>query len=121
MGTNVREVLIVMGCHLLFGAGLQGILTRRSDIHVRGVSPVSRDELLQEIDRSRPEVVILDATVPLLNPVDLLACLEAHPSLRLLVVSLHDNVVRVYGHQQVLVTSMDDLDGLLCCSPEGKV
>lgn len=108
----MQRVLIVEH-QLLLGAGVQSLLTGEADLDVIGISPADQLELVQEIRRFRPDVVVLDEVTYLANPTKLLVFLKNHPKLRVVVVSANDNLVCIYNKQQVLVTRATDLINII--------
>jgi len=105
---GVRQVLVVE-THILIGAGIHSILAVETDLEVTGISPGDQAELIHEIRRLRPDIVVLDEDSRLADPTDLLAWLEDYPKLRLVVISANDNRVCVYDKQQVLTSKASDL------------
>ncbi len=108
----MHRVLIVEN-QLLLGAGVQSLLTGEADLEVIGISPVNQAELVQEIRRFRPDVVVIDKVTHLADANKLVAFLKTHPKLRVVVVSASDNMVCVYNKQQVLVSQATDLIHLI--------
>jgi DNA-binding NarL/FixJ family response regulator len=109
---NVLRVLIVEN-QLLLGAGLQSLLIDETDLDVIGTSPSDQPELVEQIKRIRPDVVLLDVDSRLTDPADLLTCLENYPKLRVLVVSSDDHLIRIYDKQEVLIRGASQLANLL--------
>ena len=113
--TNLRRVLIVENS-LLLGAGVQSLLAGQADLDVIGISPKDQAELIQEIERFRPEVVVLDEVTPLADTARVLTFLEVCPELRVVVLSANSNLVRLYHKQRILVTQASDLITVLRAS-----
>jgi DNA-binding NarL/FixJ family response regulator len=100
----------------VFGAGVQRLLAGAAGLEVIEFSPGDYAELIQEIRRVQPDVIVLDEVTHLADPIRLLSFLQGHPELRLMVVSPNDNLVRVYDKYQVLVTQAADLISIVCAS-----
>ena len=96
-----QQVLIVEN-QLLLGAGLQSLLTNKTNLTVTGISPGDHEELVREIRRIQPDVILLDADSRLANPAELLALLGNDPAARVLAFNANDHLVRIYTNQQVL-------------------
>ena len=109
--TTMQRVLIVEN-ELLLGAGIEHLLAGEADLNVRGIARADEAVLLEEIKLSQPDVVILDEATCLTDPMKLLAHLQDHPRLRVIVVSANDNVVQIFDKQQVLVNQTSDLASL---------
>ena len=75
--------------HTLFRQGLRSLLERDPDIQVIGESGNGR-EALELIDRVRPDVAILDITMPELSGLEVAArAKKASPSTRVVMLSMH--------------------------------
>ena len=85
------------------------MLTAETDLDIIGISPSDQLELVQEIRRIRPDVVMLDGDSGLTDPAELLTFLEDSPKLRLLVVSANDHLVRIYNKEEVLAAQASQL------------
>lgn len=114
-GTNVQRVLIVENS-LLLGAGVQSLLAAEANLDVIGISPKDQAELIQEIERFQPDVVVLDDLTHLTDTARLLTFLEVCPELRVVVLSSNSNLVRVYYRQRALITQVTDLVRILHAS-----
>ena len=95
--------------HILIGAGIYSFLAGETDLEVAGISPSDQAELIHEIRRLRPDIVVLDEDSRLVDPTNLLAWLEGYPKLRLVVINANDNRVSIYDKQQVLTRQASDL------------
>jgi DNA-binding NarL/FixJ family response regulator len=113
----LQRVLIIEN-ETLLGAGVQSLLQDEANMEVIGISPSNLAELIQEIRRSRSDVVVLDEVTHLTGPTKLLALLEDYPKLRLVVVSANDDRVRIYDKREVLVTHTTDLLYIFCDSKD---
>jgi len=107
----VQRVLIVQNGSLLC-AGIQRLLAGELEMEVLSSSQ-DWGELAEEVRRTQPDVVVLDEASHLVNPANLLALLNAGSTLRVMVVSANDNLVRIYGKQQVLITQAMDLVNII--------
>jgi DNA-binding NarL/FixJ family response regulator len=103
----VRRVLIVENQTLL-GAGVHSLLWEERGLEVYGISPHDQAELVQDIGRLQPDIVIMDKASHLMAPLNLLAALENHSRLQLIVVSADDNQVCLYDKRQVPVKQAAD-------------
>ena len=103
----MRRVLIVENQTLL-GAGVHNLVGDETGLEVRGVSPHDHTELIRDIQRFQPDIVILNKVSQLIAPLNLLAALENHTQLQLIVVSADDNRVCIYAKRQLLVKRAAD-------------
>jgi DNA-binding NarL/FixJ family response regulator len=103
----VRRVLIVENQTLL-GAGVHSLLGDETGLDIRGISPHDQSELMQDIRCFQPDIVIMDKVSHLIAPLNLLAALENHAQLQVIVVSADDNQVCIYDKRQLLVKRTTD-------------
>lgn len=85
--TSARTRLLIVEDHPLVAQGLRALLARHFD-----VAGIVRDPLrvLYVIERTRPDVVLLDLSMPKKNGIELLPSIrEAAPAVKVLVVSMH--------------------------------
>lgn len=106
----MRCVLVSENQRLL-GAGIENLLRREADLLVTGITLGSQEALLQAIDRTHPDVVVLDGST--IDATRLLGLLENRPRLRVVLVSADDGLVRTYEAQQVVVTRATELVDLV--------
>ena len=105
--TNVQRVLIVEN-KLLMGAGIERMLQNKADFEVWGVMPTDGPTLVQEILRTRPDVVIMEESPYLVDSTTLFFLLKELPELRLVVVNTEDNLIHVYDKYQIMLTHATD-------------
>jgi DNA-binding NarL/FixJ family response regulator len=106
----MQHVLVIENERLL-GAGIENLLRREVDLQVTGVTVEDESALLQAISRAGADVVVLDEATT--DATSLLAILENHPRLRVLVVSADGDLVRMYDARQVTVTQATELVALI--------
>ncbi|MGQ0650354.1 MAG: response regulator [Gemmatimonadaceae bacterium] len=82
-----RAAVLICDDHPLMSQGLKALL--RSNYVAVGVVNDGRD-LLGAIDRTRPEVVLLDLSMPNINGLELIPQITQHnPAVKILVVTMH--------------------------------
>ncbi len=107
---NKTKTVILWGREDLLGRGVEFFLSTRSEWEVIRVSDKQGvDFLTQEVERVKPDVVILyqgncaeDMPVPM-------RLLQACPGLKVITVSLENNSVEVYSKQKVWLKEVADL------------
>ena len=104
---NRQTVLVVEDA--LFSKLVKSLLNQVNDLNTAGFAPRDEAELVEEIERTQPAVVVLDAATRLTDPDSLLGLLKPELDLRVVLVSLDDNTVRIYDKHQVLITQGEDL------------
>jgi len=93
------RVLVIQSKSIL-AAGITSLLQQQGTFEVA---------LCEEIDRFRPDVIILDASLGPAKISSLLSLLEVHQKLRLLVISLENNKVQVYEKQDQSINTLENL------------
>jgi DNA-binding NarL/FixJ family response regulator len=106
----MRRVLVSENQRLL-GAGIENLLRREHDLLVMGVALEGQEALRRAIDRSQPDVVVLDEAT--IDAAGLLELLEYYPRLRVVLVSADGSLVHTYKAQQVVVTQATELVDLV--------
>jgi hypothetical protein len=103
-----RQHVLVVEDELL-GQAVKSLLSQVKDFDIVGCAPRDEAELVEEIKRTRPAVVVLAAATQLTDPDSLVCRFDERWNLRVVAVSADDNTVRVYDKQQVLITVGEDL------------
>jgi DNA-binding NarL/FixJ family response regulator len=112
-----KQQVLVVENQLLLGAGLQSLLANRTDLAVSGITPGDHEDLVREIRRIQPDVVLINEDSRLANPAELLVQLGNDPTLRVLAFNANDHLVRVYTRQEVfevLVEHTPQLFNIIC-------
>ncbi len=117
---NVEQRVLVVENEPLLGAGIESLLAGRGNVKLSGVVPATEAELIKEIKRFQPEIVILDRTTRLTTPTKLLNLLNNYPKLRVVAVSADDDLIHIYEKQQFLITQVTDLINVVHqdCTPQ---
>ena len=90
---TARKKILVADDHPMTRAGVAHLLNKQTDVIVCG-EVGSPAEALTEIDKSRPELLLTDMTMPGRSGVEFIKdVLALHPDLPILVVSMHDEVI----------------------------
>ncbi len=85
--------ILIVDDHPLFRRGLVDMLRDEPGLEVCGEA-ADAAATWREIERSQPQLVILDLSLPGSDGLELLKCIRArHPALRILVLSMHDESV----------------------------
>lgn len=84
--------VVIVDDHPVMREGLQELLAQHADLQVCGQAD-SIGNALHEIERTQPDVIVLDLTLGTEDGVDLIRKLrETHPRVRILVLSMHDEL-----------------------------
>lgn len=83
--------VLVADDHGIVREGLRRLLEAESDIKVSGEASDGR-EVLEQVERHQPEVVVLDITMPRLGGLETLERLRAlHPKVKVILLSVHSD------------------------------
>jgi AmiR/NasT family two-component response regulator len=92
---------------------VQDLLTGETGLELIGVSPSHQVELVREIRRVRPDVVVIDENCHLTDPAELLAFLKNYLKLRVVVLNTNDDVVRIYDSHEVSITQTSEFVNII--------
>ncbi|MEA4901796.1 response regulator transcription factor [Desulfitobacterium sp.] len=99
--------------HAVLRAGLKLLLNAETDIEVVGEAS-DGEEAITQVNILRPDLLLLDLTMPKLNGVDCIEeLMKIHPNLKILVLTMHDDeeylkaVLRVGAKGYVLKKAAD--------------
>ena len=104
----MKRVIVVL-TESVIGRGVESILLREMDLNVTGVPFIDEKALIDRIEKSQPDVVIMDESLIFGRKIDLLSLLRSGLSMRFLVLSNQDNRINIYNYQEILVTQSTDL------------
>lgn len=102
------RVLVIQSKSIL-AAGITSLLQQQGTFEVARFGYQNKGKLCEEIDRFRPDVIILDTSLGPAKISSLLSLLEVHQKLRLLVISLENNKVQVYEKQDQSINTLENL------------
>ncbi len=102
------RVLVIQSKSIL-AAGITSLLQQQGTFEVERFGFQSKVRVCEELDRFRPDVIILDTSLGPTKISSLLSLLEVHQQLRLLVISLENNKVQVYEKQDQSINTLENL------------
>ena len=83
--------VLLVDDHALMSEGLRALLGYYDDVEVVGDARDGREAIAQ-VDRLRPDVVLMDVAMPGMNGIDATkAIMEQHPKTRVLIVTQHED------------------------------
>jgi DNA-binding NarL/FixJ family response regulator len=92
--TAERKRILLVDDHPFMRAGLAGLIDRQPDMLVCGEAG-NPQEAFRELAKSKPDLVLTDLTMPGRSGLEFIKdLLAAQPSLTILVISMHDEVVQ---------------------------
>ncbi len=104
------KTVILWGREDLFGRSVEFFLKSRSEWEVIRISDQQDfDVLAQEVERVKPDVVIIYQGNYAGELPEVTQLLQGHPGLKLITVSLENNAMEIYNMQKVWVKDIADL------------
>ena len=104
------KTILLWGREDLLSSSVELFLTAQKGWKVINISDEEKFEaLIKAVDKVDPEVVIIHQGDHSNNSYPLMKLIQDHPRLRVITVSLKDNVMEVYSKQNILVKSASDL------------
>ncbi|HFQ92977.1 MAG TPA: hypothetical protein ENK32_03130 [Anaerolineae bacterium] len=81
---------------------MESLLSQENSLDVTGISPADEQELIDQIWRLRPQVVVMNSSLLFTNPASLLNRLDMYPHLKIIVINETNNLVQTYEKQSFL-------------------
>ena len=104
------KTILLWGREDLLSSSVELFLTDQKGWKVINISDEEKFEaLIKAVDKVDPEVVIIHQGDHSNNSYPLMKLIQGHPGLRVITVSLKDNLMEVYSKQNILVRSGSDL------------
>jgi hypothetical protein len=103
----MKRVLVI--CEgLLIGSGIESILSREDDLLLMHNVLTTEPALNKEIESFRPDVIIIDENLKIWDLSRLLSFLKRVPTVRLMILAVHENRVQIFDKQDVLISQLAD-------------
>jgi len=103
----VKRVLVI-GDGKLIGSGVESILSRENDLVIMHTIPTTKAAFKKEIATFKPDVIIIDENLKLLNLSRFLGLLEQIPAVRLMILALEENRIQIFDKQDVQIEQLAD-------------
>ena len=110
--------IVLWGREDLLSSSVELFLTAQKGWAVVSISNEENFEaLILAVDKVHPDVVIIQQGDRSSNSYPLMKLIQDHPGLRVITVSLNNNLMEVYSKQDVLVKSASDLISMVETAP----
>ena len=107
-----RQRVLLIKSGSLQDEGVESLLRQEIDLQVSGITPTDETTLLGDIERVRPDVILLNEVEPS-DATRIFALLQGTPAVRMFVVRLNTNTIDVYQKQQIRDVQSNDLLALI--------
>jgi len=94
-------------------AGIQSLLSEKDTLEVIGMDVNHRDDLFRLIERTQPDVIIVDEGVLAPRLADLLKFLQRYPKKRTIILSLEENQIQIYDTKRIRLQQLEDFLAVL--------
>ena len=112
------KTIVLWGREDLLSSSVELFLTSQKGWKVISISNEENFEaLILAVDKVQPDVVIIQQGDHSSNSYPLMKLIQNHPGLRVVIVSLKNNLMEVYSKQDVLVKSASDLISMVETAP----
>ena len=112
------KTIVLWGREDLLSSSVELFLTAQKGWRVVSISNEEKFEaLILAVDKVHPDVVIIQQGDSSSNSYPLMKLIQGHPGLRVITVSLKDNLMEVYSKQDILVRSASDLISVVEAAP----
>ena len=112
------RTIVLWGREDLLSSSVELFLTSQKGWKVISISNEENFEaLILAVNKVRPDVVIIQQGDRSSDSYPLMKLIQNHPGLRVITVSLKDNLMEVYSKQDVLVKSASDLISMVETAP----
>ena len=112
------KTILLWGREDLLSSSVELFLTAQKGWKVINISDEEKFEaLIKAVDKVDPEVVIIHQGDHSNNSYPLMKLIQDHPRLKVITVSLKDNLMEVYSKQNVIVKSASDLISVVEANP----
>lgn len=107
-GSGVKRILIIHGNRLL-SLGVESLLAEVQGLVVKGIAYAASNRLASELNRFRPDMLIVDQSLLLADRPFVLDLIEEHPDLPIMTLDMHRNVLHIYQKSEITVSCKADL------------
>jgi chemotaxis response regulator CheB len=113
LGQDPRKKVLVIQSDRIMGGVLLSLISHRDNLNVVSRSISSPLDLVEEVTRVKPEVIILDDQGQFACHADLQELLETIPDLKIIILGSNDNHVEVYSKVVFQISNASDFFQIL--------
>ncbi len=111
--TNGPLRVLILDEETVFRNGIEALLAQHAGLEIIGSAAVNSATATAEIERIRPDVVILNEQFAAARTHLVMNLLNTYPDLQIVALSLDHNRISVYSRQEVHVTTTNDVVSVL--------
>ena len=108
MNSPDQKRIVVLESDQLLNAGVQSFLSSQGYQQVHGVATQDEQDLVDEIEGFRPNVIIMDEQCHAAYLSLLMPYLASDSAIRTIILNLHNNQISIFEQRQVLVQQLSD-------------
>jgi DNA-binding NarL/FixJ family response regulator len=112
-GVSLRKIIVILEEDQLINAGVQSFLAAQECFDVIGLESNEPVQIIQEIERIQPDVIIIDQNNQSIPLNDLLSHFENTPNIRTIALNISNNQIQVCDKRQVQIHQLSDFISVL--------
>ena len=109
----MRKIIVILEEDQLINAGVLSFLAAQECFEVIGLENTEPAEIIQEIDRIQPDVIIIDQNNQNIPFAELLSYFENTPNIRTIALNISNNQIQVCDRRQVQINQLSDFISVL--------
>ena len=103
------KCILVCARQMLLAAALEDLLAQLGGLEVVEIVDDNEAVLQEAIERIKPDIVILCQSTHHTNPTRVIRLLMQYSQLHVITVSAVDNLLHIYGKQEIMIQKTSDL------------
>lgn len=108
----MKQVLVIDSESVL-SAAIKHLLGQETGLTVHSSRVESKRALAREVERRKPDVLILDEVVDAMKEAELAQLLALQPQLDVIVVNFQDNLIKRYKREEILMKDSKSLADII--------
>jgi chemotaxis response regulator CheB len=112
-GIPLRKIIVILEEDQLINAGVQSFLTAQDCFEVIGLENTEPLQIIQEIERIQPDVIIIDQNNQTIPLGELLSHFENTPNIRTIALNISNNQIQICDKRQVQIHQLSDFISVL--------
>ena len=110
---SLRKIIVILEQDQLINAGVQSFLAAQDCFEVIELESSEPAQIIQQIERIQPDVIIIDQNNQTIPLGDLLSHFENTPNIRTIALNISNNQIQVCDKRQVQIHQLSDFISVL--------